>query len=258
QRRRAMDAPVQPVAELELPDRSQLPEELRGPTPRVRPAFVKYSPLAAKQLNIFLGCMVAGGMCLVLSPLPFVKTMALYFLPLGYLTWIGVGLCALGAVIYTTGAEFKRACKYLEEGEAAFGRVQALVKRPTLVVHGQPSTYALFAVVQLRHPDTGEICAREVKSREFSASRKDRVQTRFRVGDAVPVVWLPHKFDKTLTIYDFLEISPEATLLWDTPKSSPLWQVIAGSAFCVAFMFALFWNVYALGRFQPLDFDFLR
>jgi len=253
-----MDATTNLAAQPQLPGPDQLPEELRGPTPRPRPAFVRQSPLAAKQLNIFLGCMVAGGMCLVLSPLPFVKTMALYLLPLEYLTWIGLGLCAIGALIYVSGAELKRACKYLEEGEAAFGRVQALVKKPTLLVHGQPSTYALFAAVEVRHPETGETCLREVKSRDFSASKKDRVSTRFRVGDAVPVVWLPHKFDKTVQIYDFLDVSPEATLQWDTPKASPLWQTIALTAFLVAFMFALFWNVYAIGRFEPLDFEFMQ
>jgi hypothetical protein len=230
-----MDASVQPLAERPLPGPDQLPEELRGSTPRPRPDFVRQSPLAAKRLNILLGCMVAGGMCLVLAHLPFVSAMALYLLPLGYLTWIGLGLCAIGALIYTTGAELKQACKFLEEGEAAFGRVQSLVKKPTLLVHGQSPQYALFAVVEVRHPETGELCLREVKSREFSASKKDRVNTRFRVGDAVPVVWLPHKFDKTVTIYDFLEVSPEAALQWDTPKSS-LWQVIAVTAFGVAFL----------------------
>src|SRR5262245_19869778 len=67
-RRRAMDATTQAAPLPPLPGPDQLPEELRGPTPRPRPAFVRQSPLAAKQLNIFLGCMVAGGMCLVLSP----------------------------------------------------------------------------------------------------------------------------------------------------------------------------------------------
>jgi hypothetical protein len=253
-----MDATTQAAPLPPLPGTDQLPEEFRGPTPRPRPAFVRQSPLAAKQLNIFLGCMVAGGMCLVLSPLPFVQTMSLYLLPLQYLTWIGLGLCAIGALIYVSGAELKRACKYLEEGEAAFGRVKALVKKPTLLVHGQPSTYALFAAIEVRHPETGETCLREVKSRDFSASKKDRVSTRFRVGDAVPVVWLPHKFDKTVQIYDFLDVSPEASLQWDTPKSSPFWQTIAITAFGVAFMFALFWNVYAIGRFQPLDFEFMQ
>jgi hypothetical protein len=253
-----MDASTQAAPLPPLPGPDQLPEELRGPTPRPRPAFVRQSPLAAKRLNVFLGCMVAGGMCLVLSPLPFVKTMSLYLLPLEYLTWIGLGLCAIGALIYGSGAELKRACNYLEEGEAAFGRVKSLVKKPTLLVHGQSSTYALFAAVEVRHPETGETCLREVKSRDFSASKKDRVNTRFRVGDAIPVVWLPHKFEKTVQIYDFLDVSPEASLQWDRPKSAPLWQTIALTAFGVAFMFALFWNVYAIGRFQPLDFEFMQ
>src|SRR5262245_7413758 len=191
-----MDAPAQPAAQLPLPGPDQLPEELRTPTPRERPSFVRNSPVAAKQMNIFLGCLAAGVMCLVLSPLPFVKTMALYLLPLEYIAFIGLGLCAIGAIIYTTGGELRRACRYIEEGQAAFGRVQAIVKKPTLLVHGQPSQYALFAAVEVRHPETGETCLREVKSRDFSASKKDHVKTRFRVGDAVPVVWLPHKFDK--------------------------------------------------------------
>ena len=37
---------------------------------------------------------VLGMACLLGDGLPFIQTLALYFLPLEYLLWIGIGLCA--------------------------------------------------------------------------------------------------------------------------------------------------------------------
>lgn len=241
---------------LEIPNGLELPEELRGPTPRPLPECVKQSRVAQNRRNLFYGCLVAGGMCFLLEPLPAVKTISLYFLPLGYLLWIGLGLCAIGILGYLLAPEFKRACKYIEQGEAAFGRVLELVKTPTLLVHGNPSMYAIVANVRMVNPETGQLCDQAMKSRDFGTSFKEQISTRFRIGDLVPVVWMPNQFDKTAKIYDFLEITPEASLLREGARQTPLYQVVLGVMLIVGIIFSLGWNVYALGRYSPLDFDF--
>jgi hypothetical protein len=87
---------------------------------------------------------------------------------------------------------------------------------------------------------------------------KDNVTTRFRVGDWVPVVWLPGKFKETSQIYDFLELTPEASLERGAATKLPLWQMLSVVVAVPLLFFILFWNVYAIGRFDPLDFDYVR
>ena len=57
-----MDAINPPPENLDLPDLSQLPEELRGPTPRVLPEAVKHGPLALRRRNTLIGCLFGGGL----------------------------------------------------------------------------------------------------------------------------------------------------------------------------------------------------
>lgn len=252
-----MQSPVVPPAEINLPDNRELPDELRGPVPREVPPEVKGGRLAQKRRNAIWGCFVAGIVCLAADGLPFVETLALYVLPLGYLFWIGIGFCGLAALIFFRPHQLKKACRYIERGDAAFARVLALVKTPTLVTHGQPTMHAFVARLQMRHPETGEACLREVQSTAFSSSQKEQIETPFRVGDAIPVVWIPGDFDRTLQIYDFLEVMPGRELVRRS-KPMPLWQTVGVLLLAAGFFFALLWNLYAFGRYQPLDFDWLR
>jgi hypothetical protein len=83
------EQPTKPPIELPLPGESALPAELRGPTPRAVPESVHQSRLAMKRRNISVGCIAAGIFCLAFGFAPFIKTLAIYVLPLGYLVWIG-------------------------------------------------------------------------------------------------------------------------------------------------------------------------
>jgi hypothetical protein len=189
--------------------------------------------------------------------MPFVDTLALYFLPLGYLRWISLGLFLLALFSYVGGGALKKATRYIQYGNARFGRVVELIKYPSVLMHGQPTSYAFRATVQVLHPDSDQPVLMEVKSQDFSSSKKDSVETRFHVGDFVPVVWLPNQFDKTFQIYDFLEATPTASLKrGQTSAKKPLWQVVLLAISVPGLFFVLFWNVYAFGRYLPLEFDF--
>jgi hypothetical protein len=194
--------------------------------------------------------------CLVLSLLPFVDTLALYLLPLGYLRWISLALFVIALLSYLGGGALKKASRYVQYGNAGFGRVVELIKYPSVLMHGQPTMHAFRAIIQVLHPNSDQPVLMEVKSGDFSSERKDGVETRFQVGDFVPVVWLPNNFEKTFQIYDFLEVMPAASLKRDsTAAKKPLWQFILLAISVPGLLFVLFWNVYALGRYMPLEFN---
>jgi hypothetical protein len=185
--------------------------------------------------------------------------MALYFLPFQYLLWIGLGLGVIGTLAYIRAAELRKARRYIEEGEVALGRVLEMVKAPVTIYNGTPTTYAFIVRLEVPREDEKPQVV-EVRSNEFSTGQKDRISTRFRVGDLVPVVWLPGKCDSSVQIYDFLEATYENSLDRSQTEAGPLAvvQLVASIAAIMGIFFALFWNLYAHGRYHPLDFDYLR
>jgi hypothetical protein len=229
-----------------------LPEELTGPAPRQIPDVIKQGRLYLKNRNLVWSLAAWGLACLLADELPFIQTLALFFLPLAYLLWIGIGLCVLAVCFYVVPRELTRAKRYLEPGEAAFGRVTSLIKKPTTLYNGQPTAYAIVANVEMQHPQTGVICVRELKSPDFS--KKSR-EPRFRVGDVVPVVWFPDQFDSTAQIYDFLEVMPERDLI-DRDGPRPLWKTIVLALTIPIFLLGGSWLLYAVGCYSPFDLGF--
>jgi hypothetical protein len=253
---RSVEPNSAPTVHLSLPGPEQLPPELQGRPPREVPRAIKQGRVAQKSRNVFWGFFVAGLLCIAIDGLPFVETLSLYILPLAYLLWIGLALCAMAAFGFFYQGAVKKARRYIEGGEAAFARVLKLVKIPTMMAHGQPTLYAIAATVQLRHPETGETVARQVNSQSFSASRRDQVSTRFRVGDAVPVVWIPGKFDRTLQLYDFLEVMPERSLVYQS-NPQPLWVSTLVAILVASVFLTLLWGLFAIERYSPIDFDWV-
>jgi hypothetical protein len=257
QQERRMDPSVSTAPDEVVQGVPELPPELQGPAPREIPDAVKQSRLATRQKAIVWGLVMGGLFCVGIDGLPFIETLSLYILPLAYLLWIGIGLCAMAAVAQLHPGELKKARRYLAMGETGFGRVKALVKTPTLVSHGRPTTYAIVATVSMPDPATGQLCERQMKSRSFGAAQKDRVSTPFRVGDLVPVVWLPGQFEKTAQLYDFLEVMPGRSLIYRT-GTTPLWLTLLILSLIPIFFLALLWNIYGFEKYQPVDFDWMK
>jgi hypothetical protein len=61
----------------------------------------------------------------------------------------------------------------------AIGIVE-LVKMVTAIHNGVPSMHAFLAGVVFRHPETGEAVRANVKSNDFSSSRKEAYEAPFR------------------------------------------------------------------------------
>src|SRR6476620_303328 len=89
----AESAPFQ----LERPDDYEFEPELRGWPPReIPPEFFSF-PYHQRRLNAHRALFTAAVICDVLSLIPAVDRVALFFLPLQYLFWIGIALMTIGA-----------------------------------------------------------------------------------------------------------------------------------------------------------------
>lgn len=236
-----------------------LEPELHGPPPRAIPDALARGPYARRRKAQAIGVATFGALCLLLEGVPGVDRVAQYVLPLGYLGGIGLGavVTALGM-----GAALARRLgpfRYVREGLPLVVRVLALEKAPSVIVNGVPSKHAFTARVLFRHPESEELVLTDVKSDDFSSDRKDHYECPFRVGDYVTAVYLPGALAGTLRLYTFLELSAERCLRRD-PSAAPTspWKAAALVTIVVALFAALFGNVYAFGRFEPLDFEYER
>lgn len=231
--------------------------EFLGQPPRAIPEELERGPWARRQRATAATLLAAGVLALVLSPFPGVDVLARYVLPLAYLRWIGAGLVALAGTTYARYALRTGPYRYVTHGMPVAARVLALQKVVTALVNGVPSTYAIQATVALRHPETRELFTTVLPSNPISAGAKDHYDAPFRVGDTVTAVFLPGRFEKSLRLYAYLELSPGLPMRRAAPPESPA-KTAAAIGLLVLFFLAAFANVYAYGRYEPVDFDYRR
>jgi hypothetical protein len=232
-------------------------EELQGPAPRPRPDLLRQGRYASKQRTSAWALLVSGALMAALGALPAVQTMGLYFLPLAYLTWIGLVVLAFGGVAFVLNALRPGPYRYVEEGVPIVARIQALRLVPSLMHEGQATRYRFDALIEYPDPETGELATAEVQSTDFMADSRHGLTTSFRVGDYVTAVYLPHDPAKTLRLYGFLDLRPNLGLVRrdGAPPSSPA-KTLLGVVAIASFFVVLFWNVYAFGRYQPVQVPF--
>ena len=234
--------------------------ELTGPPPRPIPDRLSEGPYPREQRTRALLLLAFGLLCLLLARAPGIDVLALYVLPLGYLSWIGLVLLAGAAAAYLPLALHRGPYRYVRDGLPLAVRVLDLVKGPRTIINGQPSTHGFVAAVGFPDPQTREVKVLAVKSNEFSSARKDAYDTPFKVGDDVTAVYLPGRLEKTLRIYAFLELSPEVNLR--TPSTAPApaspGRTIAVLLAIPLLLLGALANVYAFGRYEPVHFEFRR
>lgn len=229
--------------------------ELQGPPPREVPDGVWHGLYARRRRRLFTGLLVSGAISLALSGVPFINALAVYIVPLEYLSWIGSALLAMAVFAKLKDRFTQGPYRYIREGQPLVARVVELVKAPTVVVNGQASRHAFTAVIEFSDPVTGVTARYPAKSSDFID--KNAYQTSFRVGDYVTAIYLPNKYPASLRLYDFLDLMPDLGLVrrqkGDEQKSA--WWTLFGVALIFGMFLALFWNVYAYGRYEPIAFD---
>jgi hypothetical protein len=233
--------------------------EFTGHPPRSIPDRLGEGPYPREQRTRAVLLMVFGVLCLLLARAPGIDVLALYVLPLGYLSWIGLVALAAAAAAYLPLALHRGPYRYVRDGLPLAVRVLDLMKGPRVIVNGQPSTHGFVATVGFRDPQTGGVKVSAVKSNEFASARKDAYDTPFKVGDDVTAVYLPGRLDKTLRLYSFLELSPDVNLRQSTaPAPSSPWGTIAVLLAVPLLLLGAIANVYALGRYEPVPFELRR
>jgi hypothetical protein len=232
--------------------------ELTGPPPRPIPDALDRGPYMRRRRAAVIALALSGAVCLALSRAPGIDVLARYLLPLGYLHWIGMGALVLAAGLYVPLALHQGPFRYVRDGVPLPVRVTELVKAPTAVMNGVPSAHAFIAFIAFRHPETAELLHAEVRSNDFASSRKDAYEAPFKVGDTVTAVYLPGQLEKTLRLYAFLELSPDVNLTRRSQSQDSPWKLAVLLVAVPAIFVALFANVYAFGRYQPLEMDYRR
>jgi hypothetical protein len=233
--------------------------ELQETPPRHIPEEFRNSPCFVRQRNNMVRLLTAGALCVAFGQLPILNEWGLYLLPLAYLSWIGSGLLLVGAGTWFLSKVRRGPIQYVEEGIPLVARIRELVLRPTMMVNGQPSTYAFSAAIEYRDPETGALVAKQMDSRNFSRSAKDKYRTSYRVGEYVTALYLKSNPGKTLRLYGFLELRPDLGLMRTEVTQPPsVLKTALGLSALFALFGVLFWNVYAFSKYEPLDLTFTQ
>lgn len=237
----------------ELPHGYRVEDELHGEAPRGLAVELKQGRHAVRQRRTVSLLLIAATICTSLGVLPIVREWGLFVLPLQYITWIGVGLGFLGIAAYLSNLVRLGPYRYVVEGIPLPVRIRTLELRPTSIVNAQPATYRFFASVDFPDPVTGTLRSVETSSNDFSAGAKDGLTTSYRVGDYATAVYLAEDFEQTLRLYGFLDLNPAIGLLRrDGSDSGSVFKLALLMLAIVGFFGILAWNIYALGKFQPV------
>jgi hypothetical protein len=227
--------------------------EFINPPPRPIPPELYQGRYYHKMRMGIIGSFVAGLVLLLCSFFPIVKVWGLYVLPLQYLHWIAGVLLLISAVYWIQYLTTRGPLAYIEEGTPLVARIVALFLRLKLMVNGAPTVYEYVAVLQHRDPQSGEVIL-STATHDVNASAKDKLTLSYRVGDYVTAVSLRSNPEKTFRLYGFLDLRPNLGIVpRDQAKSWTVWSLIGGILALFGFFFVLGWNVYAFGKFKPLE-----
>jgi hypothetical protein len=230
--------------------------ELQGPAPRPIPELLRQGPYAKRRRDGVRALLAFGAGALLLDAVPGVDVLALYLLPLAYLSWIGFGALAIAALSWLDFSLRLGPFRYVRDGVPLVVRVVDLVKGPSRLVNGQPTHYAYTAEVAFAHPLTAAPSTARLRSDDFPASGRNDYDTPFRIGDSVTAVYLTGRVEKSLRLYAFLGLHPEVRLRCRSAGAGSPWRIAAGALALLAIFVVAFANVYAFGRYEPLDLDF--
>jgi hypothetical protein len=229
--------------------------ELLGPAPRPIPELLRRGPYARRRRDGVRALLAFGAGALLLDAVPGVDVLALYVLPLAYLSWIGFGALLLAALSWLDLTLRPGPFRYVRDGVPLVVRVVDLVKGPSRLVNGQATHYAFTASVAFMNPETALPTVSQLRSDDFPSSRRGDYDTPFRIGDYVTGVYLPGRLEKSLRLYAFLGLDPERCLRCRNAGPASPWRIAAGGLALMVFFLVAFANVYAFGRYEPLGLE---
>ena len=179
--------------------------ELCAPVPRQLPSDVRQREIIIWRRAAAI-CATIGGLLFAAAPLTLVQRCAQFVPMLAHLSWIGVAMLAIAAVLQVGSSHAPvRNHRYFELGTPIVVRVCRLWMQPGILRHGQPFFYHFFAVIDYPDFTYGVMRRQIVASVEIPASTKDRHETTYRVGDYATALELSND---DLNLYGFLNLTP--------------------------------------------------
>ncbi len=230
--------------------------EFQGDPPRPRTIELSRGRHAVRRRKLISGCLIAAAVFTALAPWAFVQECALYIVPLQYLYWIGLGLGLAAIAQFFFDRIFSGPYRYVEKGQPLIARIRSVELRVTHKIH-ETSVYRFFAMLEYRHPESGELRLAEVMTRQISQLEVwSGLTTSYRVGDYVTAVYFPGELEKSLRLYGFLELKPGLGLIDVQGSRVWTWGYVCFLIFVSTVPpFALLWFLYIVSKFWPLDVD---
>src|SRR5688572_4591814 len=179
----------QHVPPFAVPSDYKFEPEFAARPPRPIPAEIRSGPFGRGRRRMIVAWMLSGFLCIAIGSTKVSSVGGLYFLPLAYLSWIGVGCIGIGALIALRAFFSPGAYKYIERGQPIACRIRALVLHPSAYHDGQPSMYRYMAAIEYRDPVLGQLSHAECPSPDFAM--KDNWTVSYRVGEYATAVSMP-------------------------------------------------------------------
>ena len=225
--------------------------------PRPIPEHVRRGRFYRGRRAAVSGWVGFGLVCLTLAPIPFIRTLSWTILPLAYLSWIGFGALAIAGFLAIRNRTTLGVGRYIERGIPVVVRVRGLLLAPTAIVNGQATAFGYKALLDVPDPETGELAQVVAESPPISEGQKKSTAMSHRVGDYATGVLLPGEPIDKVKLYGLLGLNPDIGLVrrdLDRPGRFEWLKLIAMIFVGGGFFAVLLWNLYALGRFGPIDF----
>jgi len=196
----------------QVPEGFLFESEFAHPVPRPIPRHIKegrYQRTRAINLNVAIAI---GLFCVLFAQHHFVVNLSYYFLPLGYLEWIGWIVFALSVPFIIHFLFFPGKLAYVKSGEPIVMRILGFN-----VYYGGTQEVPLFGFQILAdciNPKSGALEARWFNTELLdSVGSAPRYKLAVSQGDYITGVYVPGEFLTTVTPYDLLNLRSENKLV---------------------------------------------
>jgi hypothetical protein len=182
-------------AHFPIPSSFQFEPELQGEPPREVPADLALSAAERKSRRVTILVIVAGLVCMALSPLPQVQFLGQFILPLEYLLWIGLAMAVLATFALVKKQFQPRSNLWIRDAEPVAAKIVSIVKRPAAQVEGQ-LVNVLVVTFEFLHPFYQQVMQQHVQT--------ERTDVPFRQGDFVTALYMPDAVNGALQLYPLM------------------------------------------------------
>jgi hypothetical protein len=149
-----------------------------------------------------------------------------YFLALPYFHIVAAVAAVLTVLAAIAQVAIPGRYAYVRHGIPMPCRIRDVRLVVSATANGAPSAYRYLCAVEYQPPGATQRQQAVLPSPDFSEMFKEATETPLRTGDYVTAVALPGRIEQTLTLYGFLQISPDVDFVRrkgsEGPRASPV------------------------------------